>query len=57
MHTVQSVCSMNLWLLTCMEHNAMFHNRNTCLKQQKCTFPLGSYSEQLLVHFTKTIKK
>ena len=53
----QSVCSMNLWLVTCMVCTAVFHNRNTCLKEQKFIFPLRFYSEQLLVYFTKTIKK
>ena len=53
----QSVCTVNLWLVTCTEHTAMFHNRNTCLKQQKSLFPLRCYCEQLSVYFTKIIKK
>ena len=53
----QSVCSMNLWLVTCVVCTAVFHNRITCLKEQKFIFPLRFYSEQILVYFTKTIKK
>jgi len=48
---------MNLWLVTCMECTAVFHNSKICLKKQKCTFPLRFYFEHLLVYFTKTIKE